>query len=139
VTKDQPVSLRIDVQQPASLGGRQVAQLGVCGCALQHLQIAGAVQGGEQEQAACRGRQPLDARCEQLAQPAAGRAAYLADVEDGLASGWGVRGKAVKRLRATLGIALDFFTWPTLEERGVGRSEAVGVMSSAVRAVAATT
>ena len=35
MAKDQPASLRIDVQQPASLGGRQVPQLGVSGCPLQ--------------------------------------------------------------------------------------------------------
>jgi AcrR family transcriptional regulator len=66
------------------------------------------------------------------------RQAYLASVEDGLATGWGVRGKAAARLRATIAVALDFFTWRTLDERGVGRREAVTVMSSAVRAVAAT-
>ncbi len=69
VAKDQPASLRIDVQQPASLGGRQVPQLGVSGCPLQRRQVAGAVQRGEQEQAPGRGRQLLDTRCEQLAQP----------------------------------------------------------------------
>ena len=73
-----------------------------------------------------------------IAELQAGRQAYLADVEDGLASGWGVRGKAATRLRATIGIALDFFTWRTLDERGLGRGDAVAVMSSAVRAAAAT-
>ena len=73
-----------------------------------------------------------------IAELQAGRQAYLADVEDGLASGWGVRGKAAKRLRATIGVALDFFTWRTLDERALGRGEAVAVMSSAVRAAAAT-
>lgn len=62
------------------------------------------------------------------------RLAYLADVEDGLASGWGARGNAAKRLRATLGLALDFLAWRTLYERGLGRTEAIAVMSSAVRA-----
>ena len=74
-----------------------------------------------------------------IAELQAGRRAYLANVEDGLASGWGVRGKAAKRLRATIGVALDFFTWRTLDERGLGRGEAVAVMASAVRAAAATT
>ena len=73
-----------------------------------------------------------------IAELQAGRQAYLADVEDGLASGWDVRGKAARRLRATIGVALDFFTWRTLDERGLGRREAVAVMSSAVRAAAAT-
>jgi AcrR family transcriptional regulator len=68
----------------------------------------------------------------------AGRLAYLADVEDGLASGWGARGKAAKRLRATIGLALDFLAWRTLNERGLSRTDAIAVMSSAVRAAAAS-
>jgi AcrR family transcriptional regulator len=67
-----------------------------------------------------------------------GRRAYLAAVEDGLAAGWGVRGKAARRLRATLGLALDFPAWKTLHERGLDRSETVTVMASAVRAAAGT-
>ena len=66
----------------------------------------------------------------------AGRLAYLAGVEDGLASGWGARGHAAKRLRATIGLALDFLAWRTLYERGLSRKEAIAVMSSAVRAAA---
>jgi AcrR family transcriptional regulator len=65
------------------------------------------------------------------------RYAYLAHVEDGLAAGWGARGNAAKRLRATLGLALDFLAWRTLHERGLGRAEAITVMASAVRAAAA--
>jgi AcrR family transcriptional regulator len=64
------------------------------------------------------------------------RLAYLADVEDGLAPGWSARGNAAKRLRATIGLALDFFAWRTLYERGLGRTEAIAVMSSAVRGAA---
>jgi AcrR family transcriptional regulator len=67
---------------------------------------------------------------------AAGRVAYLAKVEDGLASGWGARGKAARRLRATIGLALDFLAWRTLHERGLSRADAVVVMSSAVGAAA---
>jgi AcrR family transcriptional regulator len=67
----------------------------------------------------------------------AGRLAYLADVEDGLASGWGARGTAARRLRATIGLALDFLAWRTLNERGLSRADASAVMSSAVRAAAA--
>jgi AcrR family transcriptional regulator len=69
----------------------------------------------------------------------AGRLAYLAGVEDGLASGWGVRGNAARRLRAAIGLALDFLAWRTLHARGLERSEAIAVMSSAVRAAAAST
>jgi AcrR family transcriptional regulator len=63
-----------------------------------------------------------------------GRYAYLANVEDGLAAGWGARGKAAKRLRATIGLALDFLAWRTLHQRGLSRADAITVMSSAVRA-----
>ena len=63
-----------------------------------------------------------------------GRRAYLAAVEDGLARGWGARGKAAARLRAALGLALDFYTWRTLTERGVARADTVAVMSAAVGA-----
>jgi AcrR family transcriptional regulator len=73
-----------------------------------------------------------------VAELQAGRLAYLADVEDGLAAGWGARGRAARRLRAAIGVALDFFTWRTLHERGLGRADAVAVMSAAVRAAAAS-
>ena len=68
---------------------------------------------------------------------AAGRLRYLARVEDGLASGWGARGHAGRRLRATIGLALDFLAWRTLHERGLDRAETIAVMASAVRAAAA--
>jgi AcrR family transcriptional regulator len=71
-----------------------------------------------------------------VAEIQAGRMAYLAGVEDGLVAGWGARGKAAKRLRATIGLALDFFTWRTLDERGLDRGDATAVMSAAVRAAA---
>ena len=72
-----------------------------------------------------------------LAELQAGRVAYLAAVEDGLASGWGVRGAAARRLRATIGLALDFLSWRTLHQRGLGLADEIAVMSSAVRAAAA--
>ncbi len=72
-----------------------------------------------------------------IAELQAGRLDYLADVEDGLASGWGARGKSATRLRAAIGLALDFYAWRTLNERGLSRREAVALMSSAVRAAAA--
>ena len=68
----------------------------------------------------------------------AGRLAYLAAVEDGLAAGWGVRGTAARRLRASIGLALDFHSWRTLHLRGLGQADVIAVMSSAVRAAAAT-
>jgi AcrR family transcriptional regulator len=67
-----------------------------------------------------------------------GRYAYLAAIEDGLASGWGARGNAAKRLRATIGLALDFEAWRTLHARGLSRADTVTVMSSAVSAAAAS-
>jgi AcrR family transcriptional regulator len=68
-----------------------------------------------------------------VAEIQAGRFAYLAAVEDSLTAGWGVRGKAAKRLRATLALALDFYAWRTLHERGLTRAEVVAVMAGAVR------
>lgn len=65
-----------------------------------------------------------------------GRLDYLAAVEDGLAQGWGARGRAARRLRAALALALDFYAWRTLHERGLAREDAVAVTSSAVRAAA---
>ena len=70
---------------------------------------------------------------------ATGRLAYLARVEDGLASGWGVRGTAARRLRAAIGLALDFDSWHTLHERGLKRADVIAVMSATVRAMAAGT
>jgi AcrR family transcriptional regulator len=72
-----------------------------------------------------------------VAEMQAGRRAYLAAVEDGLAPGWGARGKAARRLRAAIGLALDFYAWRTLAERGLTRADAVAVMAAAVRAAAA--
>jgi AcrR family transcriptional regulator len=69
-----------------------------------------------------------------IAEVQAGRQAYLAAVEDGLVPGWGARGHAAKRLRATLALALDFYTWRTLHERGLTRAEAVALMAAAVAA-----
>ena len=62
-----------------------------------------------------------------------GRLEYLGAVEDGLVPGWNARGKAATRLRAAIALALDFFTWRTLSERGLPREEAVRLMVEAVR------
>jgi AcrR family transcriptional regulator len=69
-----------------------------------------------------------------VAEVQARRFEYLAGVEDGLVPGWGARGAAAKRLRATIGLALDFLAWRTLHERGLGRADTIAVMASAVRA-----
>jgi hypothetical protein len=63
-----------------------------------------------------------------------GRLEYVAAVEDMLAQGWGVTGKAATRLRAALALALDFFTWRTLHERGLARADAIAVASAGVHA-----
>jgi len=66
----------------------------------------------------------------------AARLAYFAGVEDGLVAGWGARGTAARRLRATIGLALDFQAWRALHERGLGRADAVAVMATAAGAAA---
>lgn len=71
-----------------------------------------------------------------VAELQAARLEYLAVIEDGLAAGWGARGKPAKRLRAAIGLALDFLAWHTLHERGLDRADAIAVTSSAVRAAA---
>lgn len=71
-----------------------------------------------------------------LAELQGGRLTYLAAVEDGLATGWGARGRAARRVRAALGLTLDFQAWRTLHERGLDRADAVAVMAGAVRAAA---
>ncbi|WP_028066038.1 TetR/AcrR family transcriptional regulator [Solirubrobacter soli] len=58
-----------------------------------------------------------------------GRHAYLAAVEETLL---GV--DATTRQRATIGLALDFYAWRTLHERGLDRADAVAVMASVVSA-----
>jgi len=65
-----------------------------------------------------------------------GRHAYVAAVEDGLVPGWGARGKQATRLRAAIGLALDFYTWRTLHERGLERRDAIAVTAAGVRAAA---
>lgn len=71
-----------------------------------------------------------------LAEVGAGRRAYLKAVEDGLAPGWGARGRRAQVVRAALGFALDFGAWRTLYRRDVDRAEAVAIMTAAVRAAA---
>lgn len=71
-----------------------------------------------------------------LAEVGAGRLAYLTTVEDGLAAGWGARGRRAHAVRAALGLVLDFAAWRTLHRRGVRRPDAVAIMAGAVRAAA---
>lgn len=71
-----------------------------------------------------------------IAELQAGRTAYLAGVEDDLARGWGARGRAARRLRAAIGLALDFYAWRTLHERGLQRADAIAVTAAAVHSSA---
>jgi AcrR family transcriptional regulator len=72
-----------------------------------------------------------------IAEIQAGRLAYLGAVEDSLVPGWGARGRPATQLRAALGLALDFFAWRTLHERGLARADSVALMTGAVRSVTA--
>lgn len=59
---------------------------------------------------------------------------YLGAVRDLLAEGWEVRGEERRRLLAALKLAIDFYTWRSLErESGLSREEAVEFMREAVR------
>lgn len=62
------------------------------------------------------------------------RIAYVAAVEDGLARGWGARGRRARLLRAAISLAVDFTTWQSMRRRGLERSEAVALMAGLVRA-----
>jgi AcrR family transcriptional regulator len=64
------------------------------------------------------------------------RRQYLAMVEDGLAAGWGARGRRARTVRAALGLALDFTAWRTLNRRELRRDEIVALMGATVRAAA---
>jgi AcrR family transcriptional regulator len=59
---------------------------------------------------------------------------YLGAVRDLLAEGWEVGGDGRRRLLATIKLAIDFYTWRSLErESGLSREEAVETMLEAVR------
>ena len=73
-----------------------------------------------------------------IAELQAGRLAYLASVEDGLAVGWGVRGRAARRLRATIGLALDFPAGGRCTSVVSGEPTRIAVTATAVRAAAET-
>ena len=62
----------------------------------------------------------------------AGRLEYMKQVEDGLVRGWGARGRSAVRLRAAIGLAVDFSAWRALNERGLSRGDAIDVMAAAV-------
>ena len=51
---------------------------------------------------------------------------------DGLAAGFGARGRRAERLRALMGLALDFWTWQRLTREGLGDEAAADMMAQAV-------
>ena len=69
-----------------------------------------------------------------LREVGAPRATYMAAVEDGLARGWGARGRRARLLRAAIALAVDFGSWQAMGTRGLERSEAVALMVNLVPA-----
>jgi AcrR family transcriptional regulator len=67
---------------------------------------------------------------------AAHRVAHYERVQEVLASGWCVRGRRARLVRAAVGHALDFFAWRSLRRQGVSNGEAVRFMVRAVRCAA---
>jgi len=73
-----------------------------------------------------------------VAEVAARRIERLGVIQDGLARGWAVPGAAGRRLRAALGLALDFTTWQGMHARGLSRTESVELMCGMVAAATTT-
>lgn len=61
----------------------------------------------------------------------------VANLVDTLAAGFAAGGPATQRLRASLALALDFWTWRRLVQEGLSDDAAADVMLALVRAVAA--
>ena len=57
---------------------------------------------------------------------------YLDSVGDGLMRGRRLRGRAARRTRAAIALALAFPTWRSLKEQGLGADDAVALMSGLV-------
>jgi hypothetical protein len=55
-----------------------------------------------------------------------------AGLADGLAAGFGGRGRRAERLRALLALALDFWTWRRLTREGLDDKAAADVMATAI-------
>jgi AcrR family transcriptional regulator len=60
----------------------------------------------------------------------------MAELASALAAGFGARGRRAERLRALLGLALDFWTWRRLDREGLDDSAAANLMTEAIAAVA---
>jgi AcrR family transcriptional regulator len=61
---------------------------------------------------------------------------YLAEVEEELRKGWGVKGKTKQHLTTLVGHALRFETWHSFKQQGLGPSEAAELMTVAVTGIA---
>jgi AcrR family transcriptional regulator len=61
----------------------------------------------------------------------------LGELADGLAAGFGLRGKRRERLRAFIALALDFWTWHRLSREGFDDEAAADLMTESAAAVAA--
>jgi AcrR family transcriptional regulator len=59
----------------------------------------------------------------------------LAQLSDGLAAGFGLRGEHRERVHALIRLALDFWTWRRLNREGVDDEAAAELMASSVAAV----
>lgn len=67
------------------------------------------------------------------------RPPFEAAAVDVLSSGWGLRGRARERVRSTIGHALSFYTWRSLErEQKLPRDEAIDLMVGLVGRAAGT-
>jgi AcrR family transcriptional regulator len=60
--------------------------------------------------------------------------AQLASLTTALARGFGARGRRARRLRAALGLALDFWTWQRLDREGLEDAAAAELMADVVAA-----
>jgi len=59
----------------------------------------------------------------------------LVGLADGLAAGFGLTGDRALRLRALIGVALDFWTWDRLTGEGMDDASAADLMTDAIAAV----
>lgn len=77
-----------------------------------------------------------EAKVEALAEVMAPLHAYFAEVEGGLAAGWGGGAEVQRRIRVATGHALDFRSWCSLADRGLEAAEAARLMVGFVAGVA---
>ena len=56
----------------------------------------------------------------------------LGQLADGLATGFGLRGKRAERARALIALALDFWTWRRLSQEGLDDADAAALMADSL-------